>query len=146
MPPIQTPPIVLNAMLVPSTYHPQIIFLSVPSSSYRSFNSPFPEFSRKILYTTGGQRVDHGRSLVCIKIYFSPQSINSSSFDRIFGGSNYFCEERFSQVKKIKSRYRIHLTDEHSKHCLQFYLSNYGPSLRKSSQDMQCQGINFGIE
>jgi hypothetical protein len=50
---------------------------------------PFPKkFSRKILHTTGGQKVVHGRSLVSIKIYLSPQQINNSSFDSIFGGVN----------------------------------------------------------
>lgn len=55
-----------------------------------------------------------------------------------FFGSTYLCEEAFSQMKIIKSRYRSRLTDEHLQYCLHLCLSNYEPSFSKLSQDMQC--------
>jgi hypothetical protein len=55
-----------------------------------------------------------------------------------FFGSNYLCEEAFSHMKIIKSRYRRRLTDERLKYCLHLCLRNYEPSFSKLLQDMQC--------
>jgi hypothetical protein len=53
-------------------------------------------------------------------------------------GSTYICEEAFSKMKIIKSRFRSRLTDEHLKYCLHLCLSNYEPSFSNLSLDMQC--------
>jgi hypothetical protein len=57
----------------------------------------------------------------------------SSFFGSIFE-STYLCEEAFSQMKIIKSRYRSRLTDEHLKYCLHMCLSNYEPSFSKAAR------------
>ena len=55
-----------------------------------------------------------------------------------FSGSTCLCEEAFSHMTIIKSRYRSRLTDKHLKHCLHLCLSNYEHSFCKLSQDMRC--------
>ena len=40
-------------------------------------------------------------------------------------GSTYLCEMAFSQMKIIKSKYRISLTDAHLMDCMRLAISNY---------------------
>jgi hypothetical protein len=51
--------------------------------------------------------------------------------------STYSCEEAFSRMNVITSRSQNRVTDEHSKYCLQLYLSHYKSTFSKLSQDMQ---------
>jgi len=49
------------------------------------------------------------------------------------------CEEAFSQMMIIKSRYLSLFTEEHLKCCLHLCLSNYKPFSNKVSQVVQCR-------
>lgn len=54
-----------------------------------------------------------------------------------FFGSTYLCESAFSQMKRIKSRYRSRMTDKHLKYCLHMCLTNLELSFSRLTQDMQ---------
>jgi hypothetical protein len=56
-----------------------------------------------------------------------------------FFRSAYLCEEAFSQVKIIKSRYRSRPTDEHVNSAFTCCLSNCEASFHALSQDVQCR-------
>lgn len=54
-------------------------------------------------------------------------------------GSTYLCESAFSQLKIIKSKYRINLTDEHLDSCLRNCITTYTPNYKKIVDVMQCR-------
>jgi len=88
---------------------------------------------------SGSRSISRSRPLfgLCQNVFASSVRSIALRFTELFG-STYLCEEAFSQMKIIISRYRSRLTYEHLKCCLYLCLSNYDSSFSKSSQDMQC--------
>ncbi|CAH0399764.1 unnamed protein product [Chilo suppressalis] len=60
-------------------------------------------------------------------------------------GSTYLCESAFSEMKIIKSKYRIQLTDDHMSSCLRLAISGYVPTYEKYAEDMQCHGSAYKV-
>jgi hypothetical protein len=54
-------------------------------------------------------------------------------------GSTYVCEQLFSKMKFIKSKYRANLTDEHLEGLLRLNSTNTPPNIEKLSLNMQHQ-------
>jgi hypothetical protein len=71
-----------------------------------------------------------------LKIDLLPRQTNISSLTSIFGSTD-LCEEVFSRMKIIKSRYRNRQADEHLQYCLHLCLSKCKPSFSKLSQHVQ---------
>ena len=62
-------------------------------------------------------------------------------FTRILSlfGSTYVCEQLFSKMKFIKSKYRAQLTHEHLEGLLRLNNTNIPPNIEKLSQNVQHQ-------
>jgi hypothetical protein len=136
-----------------------ILRISYYSSAYIRFNSVselvrnknnLPATKRRIRVLMGKCRseavkesvatsclVDCGHILASIEIYCRLSATNSSSFHKFFV-STYFCEEAFSQITIIKSKYRNPLTYERLKYCLRLCLSSSGAFFSNLWKDMQC--------
>ena len=54
-------------------------------------------------------------------------------------GSTYFCEQIFSNMNYIKSKYRTRLTDESLQSCVKIKVTNYMPDVEKLSSDVRKQ-------
>jgi hypothetical protein len=65
-----------------------------------------------------------GRSRPLFGLYQKLFTASVRSFYSIFW-LPHLCEEAFSQIKIIKSRYQSRLTDEYWNYCLHLWLSNY---------------------
>ena len=54
-------------------------------------------------------------------------------------GSTYLCEQIFSNMNYIKSKYRTHLTDESLQSCVKIKVTSYMPDVEKLSSDVPKQ-------
>lgn len=70
-----------------------------------------------------------------MKMYLPPQT-RSTALRLTAFFYVYLCEEVFSQIKIIQTRYRRRLADEHLRYCLHLRQSDYEPSFSKLSHDI----------
>ncbi len=54
-------------------------------------------------------------------------------------GSTYLCEQVFSSMNYIKSKYRSRLTDDSLQSCVKIKVTSYSPDIEKLSSDVQKQ-------
>ncbi|KAK1882491.1 General transcription factor II-I repeat domain containing protein 2 [Dissostichus eleginoides] len=54
-------------------------------------------------------------------------------------GSTYLCEQIFSSMNYIKSKYRSRLTDDSLRSCVKIKVTSYSPDIEKLSSDVQKQ-------
>lgn len=54
-------------------------------------------------------------------------------------GSTYLCEQIFSNMNYIKSKYRTRLTDESLQSCVKIKVTSYMPDVEKLSSDVRKQ-------
>ncbi|KAK9533216.1 hypothetical protein VZT92_008353 [Zoarces viviparus] len=54
-------------------------------------------------------------------------------------GSTYLCEQIFSSMNYIKSKYRSRLTDDSLQSCLKLKVTSYSPDIEKLCSDVQKQ-------
>lgn len=54
-------------------------------------------------------------------------------------GSTYLCEQVFSSMNYIKSKYRSRLTDESLQSCVKIKVKSYSPDIEKICSDIQKQ-------
>ncbi|KAJ8378470.1 hypothetical protein AAFF_G00239340 [Aldrovandia affinis] len=54
-------------------------------------------------------------------------------------GSTYFCEQVFSSMNYIKSKYRSRLTDDSLQSCVKIKVTSYPPDIEKLCSDVQKQ-------
>lgn len=54
-------------------------------------------------------------------------------------GSTYLCEQVFSSMNYIKSKYRSRLTDDSLQSCVKIKVTSYSPNIEKICSDVQTQ-------
>jgi len=110
-------------------------FISIPQFNRATRNaSPVVRFSWRCSWILRSSSVPKSRSwsnslsrsLIGLQPNLTVASVRSTALRLTqYFGSAYLCEEAFSHMKIIKSRYRRRLTDGHLKCCLHLCLSNH---------------------